>query len=84
MAGSGNNFVANPGGTQTKKGGGQPESYGVSRPQQSGKSYDLNGADAADGPPTAAEVATPSQDAGNPLGTIADRAVHKPFKVSGA
>lgn len=53
-----------------------------SRPQQSGTDP-VNPNDKADGPKTAAEVATPSNDRGGQLGTIADRAVHKPFKVGG-
>lgn len=84
-ASGGNDFVANPKGSSGGKGGGQPASYGTSRPQQSaGKHYDRSEQDAAEGPSTAAEVATPSTGARGGLVTAsAGNVAHKPFKVSG-
>lgn len=79
-SGSGNDFLTNPRGNGSASGSGQPASYGVSRPQQSGAAP-VNPQDKAAGPMTAAEVVTPSQDAGNQLGTVAGNAVHKPFKL---
>lgn len=77
-AGKGVNFVTNPGGGSGSGGAGQPESYGESRDQATGSDGDVNKEDAASGPPTAAEVATPK--AGGDIGTIAGKAVHVPFK----
>mgnify|MGYP001559023205 CR=1 FL=1 len=76
-AGKGANFVTDPGGSSGTGGAGQPDCYGVSRPQQKG-APEPNKEDAAAGPSTAAEVVTPKS--GGDIGTIADKAVHVPFK----
>jgi len=83
--GKGNDFVKNPQGSGGAKGGGQPDSYGKSRDSQQATSPEkrTNPEDRAKGPSTAAEAATPSNDRGGMLGTIADRATHKPFKLGG-
>ena len=71
-----NDFTANPSGGGSKGGRGQPESYGMSRPQRSGAPVP-NSADAAVGPSTAAEVVTP----GGGVGSIGNPA--RPMKLGG-
>lgn len=79
-----NNFVENPKGARS--GGMKPRSFVEPAPekrQQSAKKDDTNPQDRAPGPMTAAEAVTPTQDAGNPIGTGSLGSGQKPFKLGG-
>lgn len=74
----GNDFNRSPAG-QVRGGG------AMAGPQQSGTDQDINSGDKAEGPPDAAQVATPGgeQISRRDIGTVAGQAVHKPFKLGG-
>jgi hypothetical protein len=73
-----NNFLSNPRGNANP--GKAPRDFLVSRPQQSGRSQ-FNTADAAAGPLTAAEAASPPATRPGGVGTPGNPA--RPFRLGG-
>lgn len=80
---AGNDFVANPRGSNT---GTSPRDFvdaHRSSTQATDQNQDINAADRAPGPDTAAEASNKTEDAGNPTGAGSIGAAAKPYVLDG-